>query len=85
MNDRQTLLQALANSDNDTGVFGRGEVLQIAKSVGLKPPKWFFEETKLVEANMLSIWLGKLFQCEHQLLPSNPSRLSLFSRKRLKF
>jgi len=47
MNDRQTLLQALANSDNDTGVFGRFEVLQIAKSVGLKPPKWFFDEHKI--------------------------------------
>jgi MoxR-like ATPase len=47
MNDRQTLLQALANSDNDTGVFGRFEVLQIAKSVGLKQPKWFFDEHKI--------------------------------------
>jgi len=72
MNDRQTLLQALANSDNDTGVFGRGEVLQIAKSVGLKPPKWFFEENKIGRGKYVIDMAGQVVPMRAPTAPIKP-------------
>ena len=47
MSDRNKLLSALSDRDNGTGIFGRGEVLDIAKEIGVKPPQWFFKENKI--------------------------------------
>jgi MoxR-like ATPase len=47
MNERQKLIEILSNREGAKSVYGRGEVVNIAKDEGLKFPHWFFRENKV--------------------------------------
>lgn len=47
MNERQKLIEILSNREGAKSVYGRGEVVNIAKDEGLKFPHWFFRENKI--------------------------------------
>lgn len=47
MNERQKLIEILSNREGAKDVYGRGEVVGIAKDNGLKFPHWFFRENKV--------------------------------------
>jgi MoxR-like ATPase len=44
---KDQLMSALAASNNQTGIFSKTEVLNIAAEAGLSKPMWFFKEAKV--------------------------------------
>ena len=44
---KDQLMSALAESNNQTGIFTKSEVMNIASEAGLKTPMWFFKEAKV--------------------------------------
>lgn len=44
---KDQLMAALAESNNQTGIFSKSEVMDIAREAGLKNPMWFFKEAKV--------------------------------------
>ena len=59
---------ALAASNNQTGIFSKSEVLNIAAGVGLSKPMWFFKEAaKLVAISSILPWLYQVVQ-----MPASP-------------
>lgn len=44
---KDQLMSALAASNNQTGIFSKSEVMNIALEAGLKTPMWFFKEAKV--------------------------------------
>ena len=56
-------LMALAASNNQTGIFSKSEVLNIAAEYGLSKPMWFFKEAKVGRNQFNPAMVAKLFKC----------------------
>lgn len=59
---KDQLLSALAESNNQSGVFTKSEVMDIAREAGLKNPMWFFKEAKVGRNQFNPMMIGQVVQ-----------------------
>ena len=59
---KDQLLSALAESNNQSGVFTKSEVLDVAREAGLKTPMWFFKEAKVGRNQFNPMMVGQVVQ-----------------------
>lgn len=59
---KDQLLSALAESNNQSGVFSKSEVMDIAREAGLKNPMWFFKEAKVGRNQFNPMMVGQVVQ-----------------------
>lgn len=59
---KDQLMTALAESNNQSGIFTKSEVLDIAREAGLKPPMWFFKEAKVGRNQFNPMMVGQVVQ-----------------------
>jgi hypothetical protein len=59
---KDQLLSALAESNNQSGVFSKSEVMDIAREAGLKNPMWFFKEAKVGRNQFNPMMVGQIVQ-----------------------
>ena len=62
MKQKDQLLSALAESNNQSGVFTKSEVLDVAREAGLKTPMWFFKEAKVGRNQFNPMMVGQVVQ-----------------------
>lgn len=59
---KDQLMAALAASNNQTGIFSKSEVLNIAAEAGLSKPMWFFKEAKVGRNQFNPAMVGQVVQ-----------------------
>ena len=59
---KDQLLSALAESNNQSGIFTKSEVMDIAREAGLKNPMWFFKEAKVGRNQFNPMMVGQVVQ-----------------------
>ena len=59
---KDQLMAALAESNNQSGVFTKSEVMDIAREAGLKNPMWFFKEAKVGRNQFNPMMVGQVVQ-----------------------
>lgn len=64
---KDQLMAALAASNNQTGIFSKSEVLNIAAEAGLSKPMWFFKEAKVGRNQFNPAMVGQVVQ-----MPASP-------------
>ena len=57
---KDQLLSALADSNNQSGIFSKSEVMDIAREAGLKNPMWFFKEAKVGRNQFNPMMVGQV-------------------------
>lgn len=59
---KDQLMAALAESNNQSGIFTKSEVMDIAREAGLKNPMWFFKEAKVGRNQFNPQMVGQVVQ-----------------------
>lgn len=59
---KDQLMAALAESNNQSGIFTKSEVMDIAREAGLKNPMWFFKEAKVGRNQFNPMMVGQVVQ-----------------------
>jgi MoxR-like ATPase len=59
---KDQLMAALAESNNQSGIFSKSEVMDIAREAGLKNPMWFFKEAKVGRNQFNPMMVGQVVQ-----------------------
>lgn len=59
---KDQLLAALAESNNQSGIFSKSEIMDIAREAGLKNPMWFFKEAKVGRNQFNPMMVGQVVQ-----------------------
>ena len=59
---KDQLMTALAESNNQSGIFTKSEVMDIAREAGLKNPMWFFKEAKVGRNQFNPMMVGQVVQ-----------------------
>ena len=59
---KDQLMAALAESNNQSGIFTKSEVMDIAREAGLKNPMWFFKEAKVGRNQFNPSMVGQVVQ-----------------------